>query len=374
MKHFVAHPGEFLAIRFHDGTQENLRGPVELWFDPRIHQHVESQQGLTLAAKEAVVVYGESDTGETRRRICHGPSVFVPEPGEWLHKFSWHASEGGSRGVVKRPNGLQFHKMWLMPDQMYHDVRDVRTADDAVLVVRLMIFFELLDIETMLDTTHDPIGDFINAATSDVVEFTGKLTFEDFKKKTDQLNDLATYSQLIHRARQCGYQINNVVYRGYGAPDSLQKMHDEAIAARTKLQLERDTEKQTQELEDYRLQCQVDRSEHRRKEQSTEVEHDLQMRKKREQAELDYQQETLELARKQKRLDAELTRSMQKDSNAAMREHLEELRGMEVDLTEFLTQGRADQVVELRGGHSRQAQFHLGQPGTKKAAQNSKAE
>jgi len=355
MKHFVAHPGEFLTIRFHDGTQENLRGPAQLWLDPRIHQHVECQEGLTLAAREAVVVYGEGDSGETKRRICHGPSVFVPEPGEWLHRFTWHASEGGSRGVEKRPGGLQFHKMWLMPDQMYHDVRDVRTADDAVLVVRLMIFFELLDIETMLDTTHDPIGDFINAATSDVVEFTGKLTFEDFKKKTDQLNELSTYSQLLHRAQQCGYQINNVVYRGYGAPDSLQKMHDEAIAARTRLQLER-------------LECQVDRSQRRRKEQSTEVEHDLQMKKKREQAELTHKQEQQELARQQKQLDAELVRSMQKSSDLAMQEHLAQLSEMGVELTEFLTQGRADQVVELRGSHSRAAQFHLGQPGNGRVA------
>ena len=38
-----------------------------------------------------------------------------------------------------------------MPDQMYHDVPDVRTADDAVLTIHLMIFFELVDVERMLD-------------------------------------------------------------------------------------------------------------------------------------------------------------------------------------------------------------------------------
>ena len=44
-----------------------------------------------------------------------------------------------------------------------------------------MIFFELLDIAMMLETTHDPIGDFVNAATSDVVDFTGRYDFESFK-------------------------------------------------------------------------------------------------------------------------------------------------------------------------------------------------
>ena len=56
----------------------------------------------------------------------------------------------------KVPKGLVFQKLWLMPDQMYHDVPDVRTADDAVLTIRLMIFFELLDIATMLEDDARP--------------------------------------------------------------------------------------------------------------------------------------------------------------------------------------------------------------------------
>ncbi len=366
MQHHVAHPGEFLVVRFLDGRQENLKGPTEIWFDPRIHEEITVQEGLSLAAKEAVVVYGENEEGDTKRRIVYGPGLFVPRPGEWLHNFSWHASRGGSKGVEKKPNGLKFQKLWLMPDQMYHDVRDVRTADDAVLVIRLMIFFELLDIEKMLDTTHDPIGDFINAATSDVVEFTGKRSFEVFKQQTEQLNDLATYSQLIHRAEQCGYRINNVVYRGYGAPESLQKMHDEAIAARTSLQLNSETEKQTQELEDYRLQCQVERSERRRSEQTTEVEHDIELQQKRESAKLEVQRQEDEFRRQQKRLDAELQSKIHRQSDEQKRSHLEELRSMGVDLTEFLTQGRADQVIELRGRGGNQPHLHLTQNGSKK--------
>ncbi len=239
MKHFVAHPGEFLIVRFRDGKQEHLSGPAEVWFDPRIHLSISREDALQVAAREAVVVYSRAGESEpVARRIVNGPTLFVPAPGEWLHTFNWHGSDGGSEGVKKVAKGLVFQKLWLMPDQMYHDVSDVRTADDAVLTIRLMIFFELLDIERMLDTTHDPIGDFINAATSDVVDFTGRHSFESFKQNTSQLNDLDTYRQLMNRASQCGYRINKVVYRGYGAPDRLQAMHDQAIEARTKLQLE----------------------------------------------------------------------------------------------------------------------------------------
>src|SRR5262249_11372783 len=166
MTHYVAHPGEFLLVRFRDGRQEHLAGPADIWFDPRVHQEITRQDALELATKEAVVVYSRRPGADNIvRRVEYGPAQFIPQPGEWLHTFSWHASKGGHLGVQKVPNGLVFQKLWLMPDQMYHDVVDVRTADDAVLTVRLMIFFELVDIERMLDTTHDPIGDFVNAAT-----------------------------------------------------------------------------------------------------------------------------------------------------------------------------------------------------------------
>ena len=34
----------------------------------------------------------------------------------------------------------------------------MRTKDDTILTVKLMLFFELIDVDRMLDNTHDPIG------------------------------------------------------------------------------------------------------------------------------------------------------------------------------------------------------------------------
>jgi hypothetical protein len=352
MAHYVAHPGEFLILRLRDGQQEHRAGPADVWLDPRIHASITKQDGLQIAAKEAVVVYSRaSDSGAITRRIVYGPNLFIPQPGEWLHTFSWHSSRGGHKGAVKEPNALVFQKLWLMPDQMYHDVADVRTADDAVLTVRLMVFFELTDIERMLETTHDPIGDFVNAATSDVVGFVGRHDFESLKRDTSRLNDLETYRQLTDRAVQCGYRINKVVYRGYGAPASLQQMHDQAIEARTRLQLQRATEQQAQDLEDYKLDCQISRATKRRTEQSTEASHDLDLGRQRQEAELRAKELQLTLARDQRRLQ-----------DASVREHLAALREMGVDLTAYLTQGRADRVIELRGNGT-ETHLHLDREG-----------
>jgi MshEN domain len=350
MKHFVAHPGEFLIVRYRDGRQEHRPGPTDVWFDPREHLSITREDALQVAAREAVVVYSRAAENEpVGRRIVYGPSLFVPAPGEWLHTFAWHGADGGSEGAPKVAKGLVFQKLWLMPDQMYHDVTDVRTADDAVLTIRLMIFFELLDIERMLDTTHDPIGDFINAATSDVVDFMGRHSFESFKQNTSHLNDLDTYRQLTSRAAQCGYRINKVVYRGYGAPDRLQGMHDQAIEARTRLQLERATEQQAQELEDYKLNAQMARAAKRRTEQSAEVDAELDLAGKRQEAELRQKQAARAAARDQRQADAAAEVEARGLADARQREHLSALKEMGVDLTAYLTQGRADRVIELRG-------------------------
>ena len=203
LERHVAHPGDYLVVRHRDGTQEHVPGPASRWLDPRIHLSIEVAEALPIAANEAVVVYAEEEDGVTRR-VTHGPATFVPGPGEWLHTFSWHGPAKGASGYTKVPGALEFQKLWLMPDQMYHDVVDVRTGDDAVLTVRLMLFYELVDIERMLKATHDPIGDFVNAATSDVVDFAGKRTFDELKRSSDRLNNLATYPQLVARAEQSG--------------------------------------------------------------------------------------------------------------------------------------------------------------------------
>src|SRR5262249_6731333 len=153
---------------------------------------------------------------------------------------------------------------------------------------------------------------------SDVVDFTARYDFEAFKRNTDKLNELAIYKQLTSRGAQCGYRINKVVYRGYGAPDSLQQMHDKAIEARTRLQLDRATEQQAQDLENYKLDCQIARATKRRTEQEAEVDHDLALARKRQEAELRRRGAEDALVRENKRLEAELLLDLRRRQDAEL--------------------------------------------------------
>lgn len=354
MSQHIAHPGEFLIVRNRDGGQRHHEGPAEVWFDPREHATITKEEALPISSKEAVVVYAENQEGDVERRVVHGPATFVPQPGERLHNFSWH----GNRNGKKVPGALEFQKLWMLPDQMYHDVEGVRTADDAVLTIRLMLFFQLEDIEKMLASTHDPIGDFLNAATSDVVDFVGRHSFESFKKHTEALNRLDTYRQLTSRAEEIGYNIDRVVFRGYGAPESLQEMHDQAIESRTRLQLERATEEQAQQLEDQKLERELDRSAKMRVAQENEVESQIRREKLQADAQRKLAALEREFEREQNRLDAATERERRRGEEAARLEHLREMATMGVDLTTYLTHSRADRVFEFRGDSSG-AHVHL---------------
>merc|ERR1712004_350507 len=86
---------------------------------------------------------------------------------------------------------------------------------------------------------------------------------------TDQLNNLTVYQQLTSRAAGIGFEVTKVVFRGYGAPQRLQKMHDDAIERRTKLALERENEEQEQKIQDMKLAREEERI---RKKQTIEKE------------------------------------------------------------------------------------------------------
>lgn len=210
---YSAEAHEYLAVRFLDGRTNQLRDPVDLWFNPDEHESVTIENATPVDAHEALVVYSRDADDAVTKRVLRGPVQYVPAPGEWLHTFSWHGADP-SEPTRKLPRALQFTHLRVIPDQMYFDVRDVRTSDDALLTVKLMVFFELADVDKMLAQTHDPIADFINALSADIIDFAADRSFEEFKEATGLLNDLAQYDNLVSRSQRIGYRISKVVYRG----------------------------------------------------------------------------------------------------------------------------------------------------------------
>lgn len=373
LNRYVAGPEEYLAAAFKDGRTEHHRGPTVLWLDPVTMAEIRVEPLLKLDANEAIVVYRPTAAGVVRR-VERGPALFMPAPDEWLHRFRWHGADPRDHRR-KQPGALEFDKLRVIPDQMYYDVECVRTADDALLTVKLMIFFELVDIERMLDQTHDPIGDFINAATADVIDFAATESFDGFKEKTERLGELETYRQLTKRAETIGYRITKVVYRGYQASQTLQAMHDNAIEARTRLRLEAETEEQTQVLADRKQQREAAREQENQATETARLAHQnrlstatLEAKLKEERAEKEQ-----ELAMTRATAEQELTlrqRTLDLERTAREADHREQLAflsgvaALKVDLTRYLVAQyqHPDKLVRIDGANG--AQLHLHEQNT----------
>ncbi|MCE5279461.1 MAG: hypothetical protein ABFD92_02430 [Planctomycetaceae bacterium] len=354
---FSAEASQYLAVRYCDGHCQNVRGPASIFWDPVLHEKITVEEALAINAHEAVVVYARED-GKVLRRVVHGPAVFVPSEKEWLHEFSWHGADPRNPHR-KVPHGLKFRTLWTIPDQMYFDVPEVRTADDALLVIELMIFFELADIERMLDQTHDPIADFVNAVSADVIDYVGRRTFEEFKSQTEKLNDLSAYANLTQRATRIGYRISKVVYRGYLAGEKLQAMHDAAIQARTKLKLEAETERQAQELADLRLAREAARADQQRQMEQAQAQHRIALERLGHDEKLRARtQEQENEAAATQRLNA-IDLEHRKAADAQRVDLLRAMQALQVDLTKYLVAQyqNPDRLIRVEG--EKRTQLHL---------------
>ena len=70
-----------------------------------------------------------------------------------LHEFVWHGADPSEPGrFIPRKN--TFTQFRHVPAQIYVNVRDVRTNDDTLITVKLMVFYELKDIERMVSRTN----------------------------------------------------------------------------------------------------------------------------------------------------------------------------------------------------------------------------
>lgn len=358
LKQHSATADQYLVIRHRDGHAEHLPGPIAVWDDPVAYEEVRVDQAAPISAHEAVVVYRRED-GNVTRRVVRGPARFVPTEHEWLHTFRWHGSDP-KMPTRKIPRALEFTRLRVIPDQMYVDVDEVRTADDALITVRLMVFFELSDIERMLDQTHDPIADFLNAVIADVMDFASQLGFDEFKQKSEQLNELVAYTNLVQRAETIGYRISKVVYRGYLAGKKLQTMHDEAIERRTQLHLEAETERQSQELADLKLEREAERAQTKREMEQTYVEHTNRLKRMRHDEALRQRRERHQARLEAKRQTDELDLEHRRARQTMQAERLRTMQGMQVDLTRYLVAQyqNPDRLIRIAGDDRPQLHVH----------------
>eukprot|EP01006_Ploeotia_vitrea_P008955 TRINITY_DN21173_c0_g1_i1.p1 TRINITY_DN21173_c0_g1~~TRINITY_DN21173_c0_g1_i1.p1 ORF type:complete len:421 (-),score=66.87 TRINITY_DN21173_c0_g1_i1:152-1414(-) len=337
MDRHVADEHQYLVVQYTDGRKEHLRGPISLFEDPVRYQSIRVENAVKVDAFEVIVVYTEDAKGSVDRTIVKGPTVFIPTTNQWIHTFSWHGNPNSTKtDGAKQPGMLNFTKLRTIPDQFYYCVNDVRTADDALLSVNVMIFFQLENLEKMLDSTHDPIGDFVNAVSADLMNHGAQHSYEDFIQNGHKLSEITAYPVLTQRAESVGYQINKVVYRGYTSTNQLQSMQDAAIKSRTTRRLAAEEQTQQQELLDMELKRTMARLEQEHSQAAEEKSHQLQLDELEHKQKLKQQQEAHNEKLKQKQDETNLELAMIQKRNEVQTAFLNNLKAQGVDLTKYL--------------------------------------
>ncbi|KAI6661072.1 hypothetical protein LOD99_13794 [Oopsacas minuta] len=255
-----AGPDQYLVIRYRELGQiriEHRHGPCFEFENPLTHESITIKNAEKLNSNEMLVVY-KQEQELIQRRLVPGPAIFVPESNEWFHQFKWHGQDLENLGKI-RPGVHQFTKLQMIPSQIYYDVTEVRTNDDILIEIQLMLFYEISDVDRMLNGSTDPIADLINAVASDVISFVSALSYQDFLQQTGLLSDMKTYAQLDNRADKIGCSISNVVYRGYKAPQKLQAIQLNAITSRTNLKIKNELDNMSNEITSFKLTKEMDR-------------------------------------------------------------------------------------------------------------------
>lgn len=388
---FVATPSEYLIVKTKDGRRTHIPGPCAMFKDPVIHQSVQLKPAVQLNDSEVVVVYNEAkrDTlaedsssavqqicaspsnrrkelkqrkdapataapaaaaaataaappqlagaeedpappaRKVARRVVRGPTQFIPKSDEWLHEFKWHGRVPENKARYKS-GLLEFTKLRTLPSTLYYNISECRTADDAELEVKLMLFYHMEDLASMLDSTHDPIGEILNGLCADVIRFCSERTFLQFVQDTARLNELANFKILQSRTSRMGFAVDKVVFRGYKASSQLQEMHDSAVRMNTKLRLDMAAQEQELALVEMKLSRSIERTEQEQKLNASKQRHELQLRSEAHAQQLEQ-------------------RRLENDQEVAF---LKSLREKGVDLTKYLCaktqQGSVDSVKVIR--------------------------
>lgn len=277
--------GKFAHICYNDGTEEIINGPCEVNYTSKMSS-IEIKDGIKLDGQESLIVYTDSNDNVTRD-IIKGPDVWIPKVidsdgnklRQWVHNFSVHGSKYKEydRGVlnVKVPGALNFTKLRLVPSMMYLDTMDTRTNDDALLTIRSVLYYEITDVEKLLDGTYDHTADLINATSACTNQYVSTRSFDKFKTEIDGLNDLSQYDILVQKGKEIGINVTKVVCNGYIAPDAIQEMQNRSLETQTRLQIEYDEETQKQELQDLILERDTKRSEEKMDLEKTQQNHKL---------------------------------------------------------------------------------------------------
>lgn len=127
---------------------------------------------IRLEDHEVVVIKDRQGRYSVRRGSDEERSFFL-EPYSDLVQFTW------STGLHKDHRNLQITRIDTRPKFMWYEF-DARTQDNVELVLGITFFWQIVDVEKMIQTTDDTPGDVCSHARSAIIQFVSQVSLEKF--------------------------------------------------------------------------------------------------------------------------------------------------------------------------------------------------
>lgn len=151
-----------------------------------IYEHPEGNlerfRRIQLSEREAVVKV-QRDGKEEIVLWKDMPEIFINPVVEKLKNFRWTWSWEWGPDSEKVPDMINFEILRLDNSQTYFSF-PVRTKDNVVVNLKLMIFYDVSSVENLVRNTHDPMCEFYNKLQATLTWEIAKQNFDDFKNNT----------------------------------------------------------------------------------------------------------------------------------------------------------------------------------------------
>lgn len=153
-------------------------------FVPSPHQEiVEVRKRIRLEDNEAMIIKDLTGKYLFRRGADPNRAFFLGPYDEKL-ELRW------STGIHKDRLDLRITKFDLRPKFMWYEF-EARTQDNVELVIGITFFWEITDLERMINSTNDTPGDICSHARSSILQSISQVSLEHF---------LAGFNQVIRQA------------------------------------------------------------------------------------------------------------------------------------------------------------------------------
>jgi len=356
---------QYIRISHRDGRVEHKYGPAVLYQNPAFHDLVEVRDGIRLHSEnECIVVYNsglrgfeqnigptpakaaitstkaadtESEYSETiaekEKRVIRGPTLFLPDLGETVHKFRW--SGKGDNGEFARKTNV-FNVLHTDPNRVYSLSLAITTADSVEFTASMSFQYHMDSLDKCLDST-DPIQAMYDGLLADARSFGDTVTSDQLKvgkqiAVMDRLASLETYPFLCQAAKAAGFTVDSARVTGLSYCRELQRQADNEQQLAARLRSELAVKKQSREILDLEVE------ERRLK---IEQEAELERRQAEVTAKLEEESHNLKEAALERKLalkkrEAEAKRAILEEEDAAVVRFLKNLSNEGVDMTTFM--------------------------------------